>query len=93
MSREDSAFAILGGLATLSAVAAWLSPLKDFVPMLAIATALLGGISVFTSAMIYVDTHRDFWSARLTFPKFFGTALLLGTTTAAAVLSVFPHGG
>jgi hypothetical protein len=39
--------------------------------------------------MIYVDTHRDFWRARLTIPKFFGTALLLGTTTAAAVLSVF----
>jgi Fe-S-cluster-containing dehydrogenase component/DMSO reductase anchor subunit len=93
MSREILAFAILGGVATVSAIAVWVSPLKDLVPMLAIATALLGGIGVFTSAMIYVDTRRDFWSARLTFPKFFGTALLLGTTTASAVLSLFHTAG
>jgi DMSO reductase anchor subunit len=37
--------------------------------------------------MIYVDTRRPFWSASLTFPKFFGTMLLLGVAVAAAVLS------
>jgi DMSO reductase anchor subunit len=89
LSREIFAFAVLSAVATLTAIAAWIPPLRDLVPMLCSATALLGGIGVFVSAMIYVDTHRDFWRARLTIPKFFGTALLLGTTTAAAVLSVF----
>jgi len=37
--------------------------------------------------MIYVDTRRPFWSASNTFPKFFGTTLLLGLGAFAAVLS------
>jgi DMSO reductase anchor subunit len=54
---------------------------------LALGAATLGLLGVFCSAMIYVDTRRPFWNARLTLPKFFGTALLLGATAGGAVLA------
>jgi formate dehydrogenase iron-sulfur subunit len=50
-------------------------------------TASLGLLSVFCSAMIYVDTRRSSWVSSLTFPRFFGTTLLLGSAAAACVLS------
>jgi len=49
-------------------------------------TALTGLAGVFCSAMIYVDTRRDLWRASQTFPKFFGTTLLLGLGAAMIVL-------
>jgi len=91
MSREILAFAALSAVATLTAIVVWIPPLRELLPFLCSATALLGAVGVFTSAMIYVDTRREFWRARFTLPKFFGTAVLLGTTTAAAVLNAF-HG-
>jgi len=58
-------------------------------PSLALAviagTGLTGLAAVFTSVMIYVDTHRPFWNAGLTNGKFFGTALLLGLAAVGAV--------
>jgi len=42
--------------------------------------------------MIYVKTRRDFWSASQSFPKFFGTTLLLGGATTMAVLSLTKPG-
>lgn len=57
------------------------------VPLLARATAATALAAIFCSAMIYVDTRRPFWSASLTFPKFFGTTLLLGTAASATLLS------
>jgi len=53
----------------------------------AIATAALGLIGVFCSAMIYVDTRRAFWSRELTFTKFFGTTFLLGAAGVVALLA------
>jgi Fe-S-cluster-containing dehydrogenase component/DMSO reductase anchor subunit len=50
-------------------------------------TAALGLVGVFCSAMIYIDTRRAYWSGELTFTKFFGTALLLGSAGTAAVLA------
>jgi formate dehydrogenase iron-sulfur subunit len=47
--------------------------------------ALAGLVAVFTSAMVYVDTRRAFWSPHLVFGNFYGTALLLGATFAAVV--------
>jgi DMSO reductase anchor subunit len=35
--------------------------------------------------MVYVDTKRPLWCARITFGNFFGTTLLLGATFAAVV--------
>jgi Fe-S-cluster-containing dehydrogenase component/DMSO reductase anchor subunit len=56
-------------------------------PSLTAATAVLGLLSVFCSAMIYIDTRRPSWVAPLTFPSFFGTTLLLGSAAAACVLN------
>ncbi|MDP9291270.1 MAG: dimethyl sulfoxide reductase anchor subunit, partial [Verrucomicrobiota bacterium] len=56
-------------------------------PLLTVLTAATAIAAVFCSAMIYVDTRRPFWSASGTFPKFFGTLLLLGVACAAVVLS------
>lgn len=41
-------------------------------------TAVIGGLAVFTSAMIYVSTNRKFWSPGWTFFRFYGSAALLG---------------
>lgn len=57
------------------------------VTVLAIAAAGTALAGVFCSAMIYVDTRRPFWTASVTFPKFFGTTLLLGAAGFATVLS------
>ncbi|MDB6073592.1 MAG: molybdopterin oxidoreductase [Verrucomicrobiaceae bacterium] len=64
----------------------WLSPYAT--PLLTVAVVagagLVGLAGVFTSVMIYVDTHRPFWNAGLTNGKFFGTSLLLGLTAVGA---------
>ena len=59
---------------------------------LAVAAALAGLAGVYCSAMIYVDTRRVFWSGGLTFPKFFGTALVLGSAGVGALLAWFSFG-
>ncbi len=102
MSREILAFTIFAGAAAAFTGAAWWKALAGLRPSLvlverfiqpaqfavplAFATAALGLLGVWCSAMIYVDTRRVFWSRELTFTKFFGTVLLLGTAGAAAVL-------
>ncbi len=102
MSREILAFTIFAGAAAAFSGAAFWERLAGWVPAvrlverfiqpaqfsvpLAVGTALLGLIGVWCSAMIYVDTRRTFWSRELTFAKFFGTTLLLGSAAAAVVL-------
>ena len=102
MSREILAFAVFAGSAAAFTGAAWWKTLAGLLPPLAwverfinpaqfaaplvVVTAALGLLGVWCSAMIYVDTRRVFWKRELTFTKFFGTALLLGTSGAAAVL-------
>jgi DMSO reductase anchor subunit len=102
MSREILAFSLFAaagggftGLTLWPAISRWLPPLgfvESFVRIphltstLAAATALAGLAGVFCSAMIYIDTQRIFWSRGLTFPKFFGTTLLLGSAATAAIL-------
>jgi Fe-S-cluster-containing dehydrogenase component/DMSO reductase anchor subunit len=48
----------------------------------AFLAALAGVLAVACSAMVYVDTRRPFWNAPMTFGKFFGTTLLLGSAGA-----------
>jgi len=48
-----------------------------------VITALAG---VFCSAMIYDHTRREYWTLAMTGPKFFGTALLLGSVAQIAGL-------
>lgn len=87
MSREILLFGLFAGAATTAALTAWIPPLHDFTPLLTLASAALGLVGVFTSAMIYIDTRRAFWNQALTFPKFYGSVVLLGGTAASAVLS------
>jgi Fe-S-cluster-containing dehydrogenase component/DMSO reductase anchor subunit len=64
-------------------------------PLMAIGVTLtasvFGLVAVFTSAMIYIDTHRPFWKASLTLNRFYGATLTLGaslTALAAALLNL-----
>lgn len=83
MSREILAFTLLAGAACMSCAAAWFD---RSLPASLGLTAAMGLIAVFTSIMIYVDTHRPFWNLQLTAGKFLGSAGVLGTV-AVAVLS------
>jgi DMSO reductase anchor subunit len=44
-----------------------------------LATVITILTGVFCSAMIYHDTSREYWTLAMTGPKFFGSALLLGS--------------
>lgn len=77
MSREIIAFNAYAALAATLLIAN--------TPALAVATAFVGCLGVFCSAMIYVDTRREGWAAKIVFPKFFGTQLNLGATVAGAL--------
>ena len=84
-SREVIVFGGFVPLAATSAATFWVAPLASFQKPLAIATAVTGLLGVFCSAMIYADTHREFWRMSQSLGKFFGTTFLLG---AAATLGV-----
>ena len=58
---------------------------------LAAATAMIGGVGLICSAMIYVDTRRPFWKASQTFPRFFGTAAILGLSCLFALSPDFHY--
>src|SRR5262249_8662704 len=86
MSREIVAFGVFAGAASLlTAAAIWSLPVP--LSVTASATAGLGLLGIFCSAMIYVDTRRAFWNASLVFTRFFGAALLLGSAGCAATLA------
>jgi Fe-S-cluster-containing dehydrogenase component/DMSO reductase anchor subunit len=62
-----------------------------FFPAFALPSAVVGIAGLACSAMIYVDTRRQFWRAEQTFVRIFGTAALFGTVlfvppVAAALL-------
>jgi Fe-S-cluster-containing dehydrogenase component/DMSO reductase anchor subunit len=52
------------------------------------ATIIAGLIALLCSAMIYVATQREFWSARRTLPRFLCTAALLGPAGALTVVAL-----
>jgi formate dehydrogenase iron-sulfur subunit len=86
MSREIVAFAFFTIATGLFVLSAFSTRIAGLCPVLAGIAALLGFVSVFSSAMIYVDTPRISWTRAFTFPRFFGTTLLLGAAGAACVL-------
>lgn len=86
LSREILVFILYSGTLKLAIASAILPALPgvDFAlsPTLSsyagIACALafsLGLVGIFTSAMIYIDTHRSFWQMPSTLTKFYGTAV------------------
>jgi formate dehydrogenase iron-sulfur subunit len=83
MSREILAFGLFAAVGTAYTGASWLG--WEIAQKLGFATAAMAVIGLICSAMIYVDTRRPWWTARLTFGKFFGSALVLGLHAAAVV--------
>lgn len=73
MSREILAFGLFSMLAAGSA-------LTPFVPTGLVAA--WGIVSVFTSAMIYIDTRRPSWRAEQTAKRFFGSVALFAVAAA-----------
>ena len=90
-SREVIVFGGYVPLAMTTAASFWFAPLAPFQKLLALATAVTGLLGVACSAMIYVDTQREFWRASQCFGKFFGTTLLIGAATVG-FLVVFKCG-
>lgn len=91
MSREILLFSIFAGASSAAAGASW------FFPGLALpavtGAAVVGLLAVFTSVMIYVDTHRAFWSFSLTMTRFYGSALALGAAAVAIGAAVAGSSG
>ncbi|HLP75646.1 MAG TPA: DmsC/YnfH family molybdoenzyme membrane anchor subunit, partial [Candidatus Paceibacterota bacterium] len=90
-SREIIVFSAYMPLAAVYAATFWIEPLIGLQKPLAIAAAITGVLGVVCSAMIYADTHRDFWNAPRAFGKFFGTTLLLGAAATLAVVGNRPE--
>jgi formate dehydrogenase iron-sulfur subunit len=86
-SREVIVFGGYVPLAMVNAAAFWFPPLAPFQKMLALTAAATGLLGVACSAMIYVDTQREFWRASQSFGKFFGTTLLLGLATVLTAVN------
>ncbi|MDQ2644789.1 MAG: dimethyl sulfoxide reductase anchor subunit, partial [Myxococcota bacterium] len=90
MSREILALGLFVKLAVLSAALSAAPLLPEFpgkeliVPYadhVQVAAALAGVLGIFCSVMVYVATGRAQWSATPTGLKFFGTALVLGSSS------------
>jgi formate dehydrogenase iron-sulfur subunit len=80
-SREVIAFCIFGPFAAGSMASTTITGSPALTPFLKIAAAASGLFAVACSAMIYVDTRREFWRASQSFGRFFETTLLLGAAT------------
>lgn len=85
MSREILGFSLFAGVAQAACAAVFFQVDSRLLMGSVAASAVIGLAAVFTSVMIYVDTHRPFWNAGLTNGKFFSTSLLLGLTAVGAV--------
>ena len=86
-SREVIVFGGFVPLATASAASFWFAPLASFQQTLSLSAAMAGVLGVICSAMIYVDTHREFWRASQCFGKFLGSTVLLGAAMLLAISS------
>jgi len=93
LSREIISFGLFAGLALVYAASFGLPALRGVTNIPPFQTALgfgattTGLAGVFCSMMIYRDTRRTFWRTSQTAPKFFGTALSLGSATLIAAMT------
>ncbi|MEO7319489.1 MAG: DmsC/YnfH family molybdoenzyme membrane anchor subunit, partial [Chthoniobacteraceae bacterium] len=92
MSREIFAFGAFAGAASGFVASSVWAPIAFLAAPFAHLATVLAIVGVACSAMIYIDTRRAFWRNDLTFTKFFGTALLLGSAGAGALLAWFAPG-
>ncbi|MDP3073132.1 MAG: DmsC/YnfH family molybdoenzyme membrane anchor subunit [Opitutaceae bacterium] len=89
LSREAMVFGAWFPLTVLAAVAPHFSQLSRFnFQSLPMVTATIGTLGLVCSAMIYVDTRRHFWRAAQTFPRFFGTALVVAAACLAPLAAI-----
>lgn len=93
LSREIIVFNGMAGLATGVLASAFLPVPFAWSELFLWGSAIAGIVAVFTSAMVYVDTRRPFWTAGMTGGKFGGTALLLGAGTAMVTWAWTGHPG
>lgn len=93
LSREILAFSMILPLVmlvpALPYVGKWIP--SFLLSGLPVALPIMAVIAVFTSVMIYVDTHRTTWRLTLTGPRFFGTMvvfLAMGFALSGELLAV-----
>jgi len=84
LSREIVAFGLFAALASLYAATTWFA--------VGAATAVVGLVGVASSVMIYRVTHRAWWRARVSGPKFALTTVMCGAATALATVAFTPVG-
>ena len=85
LSREILAFSMIAPLVMTVPALPWLG---KWIPAFAlsglpVALSIMAVIAVFTSVMIYVDTHRTTWRLSITGPRFFGTMLVFAAIGVA----------
>jgi DMSO reductase anchor subunit/ferredoxin len=85
LSREAMLFAPWFALTSAIPILHWSLDIGHW--SFPVAAACLGVAGLTCSAMIYVDTHRQFWRATQTFPRFFGTAVLVAATLLAPAVA------
>jgi formate dehydrogenase iron-sulfur subunit len=85
LSRELFALGVFGVVCTVTLV---VSPRSAFAGFFMPASALVGMLAVFSSAMVYIDTQRSAWHPRFTLTNFFGTTLVLGAIGASSILAL-----
>ena len=103
LSREILAFSlfapippVLCGLCLLPmfpqiALPAFAAELLPLITLLTIHSVIpIGLLAIFTSVMIYHDTHRSLWRFRLTVVRFMGTACSFAVLTYAIIHPIFP---
>jgi Fe-S-cluster-containing dehydrogenase component/DMSO reductase anchor subunit len=88
MSREILAFGIFAGAAFAATASIWFWPGSALSLAAVSVSAIVGLGAVYTSVMIYVDTHREFWKPKFTAPKFYGATSLLGLIATGAASSM-----
>ncbi len=95
LSREILAFSLFAPIPVILAALPFLPdfPFKDQLTLLVTYSVIPAGIiAIFTSVMIYVDTHRSLWRLPLTSARFFGTTLsflLVGLAVTTPELRLF----
>ena len=78
LSREAMVLSAFGGIGGLALAAVWVTTLQRMIPIPSLLLALIGLVALTTQTMVYADTRREFWRFASTFPRFCGTAAVLG---------------
>lgn len=82
LSREVLAFGVCAAAASAAVALPWMGwPIPALLP----AAAVAGVCGVFTSGMVYHVTKRQVWRGARSVGRFFGTAIVLGISSASMI--------